>query len=77
VNVSADRDSRIPRAVKRAAVALLAVIGLIVALFLYATHQDRKNLGAATNACERGCVQDSGGIDQCRTYCAAHPDRYP
>jgi hypothetical protein len=58
-------------------IAAAVLIGLAVALVEYATERDRANLKAAMNKCEIGCVQDSGGIDQCRPICAQHPDHYP
>ena len=54
-----------------------AFIGLGAALFAYSSHEDWKNYHAAQNDCERGCINDSGGLDQCRPLCAKHPDRYP
>jgi len=54
-----------------------AFICLVMTLFAYSYYQDQKNFGAAKNACERGCAQDSGGIEQCRPACADHPDHYP
>lgn len=49
---------------------------LLVAGIAYAIYADQRNLRAATNPCERACVQDSGGIDQCRRDCASHPLTY-
>ncbi|HZR35344.1 MAG TPA: hypothetical protein VFA75_08195 [Nevskia sp.] len=61
-----------------AAIAVFAaVIGLAAALFESASRHDRDNFAAARNACERGCIQDSGGLDQCRQFCKTHPDHYP
>ncbi len=54
-----------------------ALVCGVVALWEYSAYQDQKNFSAAKNACERGCIQDSGGIDQCRQVCAQHPDHYP
>ncbi len=54
-----------------------AFIAVAVALFVYSYYEDQKNFGAAKNECERGCIQDSGGIDQCRQICAPHPGHYP
>ncbi len=48
----------------------------VAALMAYAIYADQRNLRAATNPCERACVQDSGGIDQCRRDCASHPLTY-
>lgn len=52
-------------------------VGAAVALFDYATEADKQHFREAKNACERGCIQDSGGLDQCRVVCKDHPDRYP
>jgi len=65
------------RVVKYILAAMAALICLVVALWLYSSHEDQKNFSAAKNDCERGCIQDSGGLDQCRKYCVKHPDRYP
>jgi len=54
-----------------------AFICLAVALFEWSSSADEKRFSAAKNACERKCIQDSGGLDQCRAYCVNHPDRYP
>lgn len=65
------------RPVKYILAIVAAFIGLAAALLAYSFHQDQKNFSAARNACERGCIQDSGGIDQCREFCVQHPDHYP
>ena len=65
------------RVVKYTLVVTAAFICLAVALLAYSSYEDRKHFSAAKNDCERGCIQDSGGIEQCRGYCADHPDRYP
>ncbi len=54
-----------------------AVLCLAAALFEYSFYADQKRFAAAKNDCERGCIQDSGGLDQCREYCAHHPNHYP
>ncbi len=56
---------------------MAAVICLFIALWQYSLDRDQKNFGAAKNKCEVGCIQDSGGLDQCRELCKTHPDRYP
>jgi hypothetical protein len=65
------------RSVKYIVVAAAVVVCLGVALWQYSYYEDQRNFGAAKNACERGCVGDSGGIEQCRQVCASHPDHYP
>lgn len=51
--------------------------GLVIALFVYSMCMDQIRFRAARNECERDCIQDSGGLMQCRAYCEHHPDRYP
>jgi hypothetical protein len=65
------------RVMKYILVAAAVFACLVVALWKYSFYEDQRNFGAAKNACERGCIQDSGGIDQCRQVCAQHPDHYP
>lgn len=66
---------------KRVAKYVLAVVVVLivaaVALFMWSAKHDQQQFAAAKNACERGCIQDSGGIEQCRTFCEKHPDHYP
>ncbi len=56
---------------------MAALLGLAIALFEYSTYADQQRFGAAKNDCERSCIQDSGGLDQCRKICVDHPNRYP
>jgi hypothetical protein len=65
------------RVLKYALGVVAALLCLAFALFEYSYRADRQRFSAAKNACERGCIQDSGGFPQCREYCAEHPDRYP
>jgi len=66
------------RRVLKYSLAVMAVLlGLAIALFEYASYADQQRFSAAKNDCERGCIQDSGGLDQCREFCAQHPDHYP
>lgn len=65
------------RVVKYLSATMVAFICLVVALWEYSSYEDEKNFSAAKNACERGCIQDSGGLDQCRQVCTQHPDHYP
>jgi hypothetical protein len=53
---------------------LVCLVMLVLAWSFYA---DQQRFGAAKNYCERSCIQDSGGLDQCREICVHHPDRYP
>jgi len=66
-----------PRVLKYILAAMAVLLGLAIALFEYSTYADRERFAAAKNDCERGCIQDSGGLDDCRKHCAGHPDRYP
>ena len=70
-------SNKMRRAVKYILVVVALFLCLVVALFMYSVRIDQKNFGEAKNACERGCIQDSGGFPQCREVCAAHPDHYP
>jgi hypothetical protein len=54
-----------------------ALLCLAIALFEYLSYADQQRFSAAKNDCERGCIQDSGGLDQCRELCAHHPNHYP
>lgn len=65
------------RSVKYVLAILAAFFCLAVGLFEYASNRDQKNFEAAKNPCEVGCIQDSGGLEQCRQLCASHPDHYP
>jgi hypothetical protein len=65
------------RVVKYILVAMAVIACLVLALWNYSFNEDQRNFDAAKNACERGCIQDSGGIDQCRQVCMQHPDHYP
>jgi hypothetical protein len=65
------------RFLKYALGVVVALLCLAFALFEYSYRADQQRFSAAKNACERGCIQDSGGFPQCREYCADHPDRYP
>ena len=65
------------RVLKYILAAMAAFVCLVVALWEYSSYEDRKNFSAAKNDCERGCIQDSGGLYQCREFCVQHPDHYP
>jgi len=65
------------RPVKLALAAVVVLACVVVALFEYSVYRDQKNFSEAKNACERACIQDSGGFPACREVCATHPDRYP
>ena len=69
--------NRMRRVVKYSLAIVAVLVFLGMALLDYAYRRDQENFSAAKNACERGCIQDSGGIDQCREFCAQHPDHYP
>ena len=57
---------------------LVAVLISLAILFLaWSFDAEQQRFGGAKNYCERACVQDSGGLKQCREDCINHPDRYP
>ena len=53
-----------------------ALFGLVIAVFFYSAYTDQQHFRAAANPCERDCLQDSGGLDDCRKLCASHPTAY-
>lgn len=55
---------------------LALLLGLVVVVFLYSVHADQQRFRAAANPCERDCLQDSGGLEDCRKLCASHPMTY-
>ena len=65
------------RVVKYILAVLAIFICVAIALFEYSSYEDQKTFSAAANQCERACIHDSGGIDQCRKFCTQHPDHYP
>lgn len=69
------------RHVRRGLKYLLVLTGvalcLVISLFAWSFYADQQRFRAAKNACERGCIQDSGGLEECREICVHHPDRYP
>jgi len=52
-------------------------MSLVILVLAWSFNADQQRFGAAKNNCERACIQDSGGLDQCREICVHHPDRYP
>jgi hypothetical protein len=65
------------RVLKYTLFGMAALLGLAIALFVYSSRADQQRFSAAKNDCERGCIQDSGGLDSCRELCAKHPNHYP
>ena len=65
------------RAIKYLLISTGVFICLVILLLAWSFHADQQNFQAAKNDCERACIQDSGGINQCRQICVSHPDRYP
>ncbi|HEV8551104.1 MAG TPA: hypothetical protein VGQ57_18780 [Polyangiaceae bacterium] len=61
---------------KKLLLTLAALAILLVALVVYAMHADQQRLRAGTNPCENACLEDSGGIEDCRRECASHPLTY-
>ena len=50
------------------ALAIIACVGFMLG--------DQERLQLAANPCERDCLQDSGGLADCRADCASHPLTY-
>lgn len=65
------------RIIKYVLILTAVFIGLVTLLLTWSFHADQARFKAAKNDCERACIQDSGGLDQCRQVCISHPDRYP
>jgi hypothetical protein len=65
------------RVLKYGLIAVAAFVVLVVALLAYSIYRDQHDFRAAKNDCERACIQDSGGLEDCRKYCASHPNSYP
>ena len=65
------------RTVKYVWILTAAVMSLVILVLAWSFNADQQRFGAAKNNCERACIQDSGGLDQCREICVHHPDRYP
>ena len=61
---------------KKALLLAALLVGCVVAVFLWSFWRDQRNFAAAANPCERACIQDSGGLDDCRAECASHPTSY-
>lgn len=58
---------------KKGLVVVALLVGGVVAVFLWSFWRDQRNFAAAANPCERACIQDSGGLDDCRAECASPP----
>jgi hypothetical protein len=65
------------RTVKYVVIFMAVFICMIMLLLTWSFHADQQRFRAAKNDCERGCIQDSGGLDGCRKICVDHPNRYP
>ena len=65
------------RTVKHILIGTAVFICMVMLLFAWSFHADQKRFRAAKNDCERGCIQDSGGLEQCRKICVDHANRYP
>jgi hypothetical protein len=68
---------QVRRAVKYILGLAAAFIGMVTLLLAWSFHADQQRFRAAKNDCERGCIQDSGGLEDCRKICVDHPNRYP
>jgi hypothetical protein len=64
------------RVLKKILIGVGALLGIAIILAVYWVHADMQRLGAAANPCEHDCLQDSGGVDDCRTLCVSHPMTY-
>ena len=64
------------RFLKKMVIAMAVLLALLVLVFAYSVYADQRRLAAATNPCERDCLLDSGGVDDCRKECASHPLTY-
>jgi hypothetical protein len=71
------QGKHVRRTVKYMLILAAVLVCLIVLLLAWSFYADQQRFGAARNYCERACIQDSGGLDQCREICVPHPDRYP
>jgi hypothetical protein len=65
------------RTVKYILILTAVFICMGILLLAWSFRADQQRFRAAKNDCERGCIQDSGGLDQCRKICVDHPNRYP
>jgi hypothetical protein len=61
---------------KKTLFVIALLLGLVIVVFLYSAYADQQRFRAAANLCERDCLQDSGGLDDCRKLCASHPMTY-
>jgi len=62
--------------VKKLLLVVAALLGLAIAAFFGFFYADPDPFRAAANPCERDCLQDSGGLFDCRRECASHPMTY-
>jgi hypothetical protein len=61
---------------RKALLAMALLVGLVIAIYFYSANAEQKRFRAAANPCELDCLQDSGGLDDCRKVCASHPMTY-
>ncbi len=64
------------KVLKRLLLAAAVLVGLLIALLVYSFLIDQWRFRNAANPCERACIQDSGGLFDCRKSCADHPLTY-
>ena len=69
--------TNVRRIVKYMLILSAVFICLVILLLAWSINTDQQRFQAAKNDCERACIQDSGGLDQCRALCVSHPGRYP
>jgi hypothetical protein len=64
------------RALKKLLIVVAALVGLLMVALFGWFGADELSYRAASNPCERACLQDSGGLVGCRNECASHPLTY-
>jgi hypothetical protein len=64
------------RVLKKILLVMGLLLGLVIAVFLYSAIADQERFREAANPCEHDCLQDSGGLAECRKECASHPMTY-
>jgi hypothetical protein len=65
------------RAVKYILIVIAVFVCAVILLLNWSFNADQQKFRAAKNDCERGCIQDSGGLKECRKVCVDHPTHYP
>lgn len=71
------KGKHVRRIVKYLLIFAAGLVCLVILALAWSIYAGQERYGAAKNDCERACIGDSGGLDQCRVYCVTHPNRYP